>query len=167
MSFPMFAQPHPDSLVYSIIKWEYIENLVLKIDINGVPLWSVLNKEQIIEKFGIPDEYYNEDGKSDDAWKERGYRYGKSYIETCDGELWEFDIWDDNFKVLTAYFNGGIGVGDHISIFKGFPNGMLHKRNPKRFGEYCYQIVDSCDGYFCIRTDSDGYIINISYTFPV
>ena len=56
-TFNMYAQPHPDSLVYTTIKWEYIENLQLKIDVNGVPLWSVLNKEQIIEKFGIPDEY--------------------------------------------------------------------------------------------------------------
>ena len=98
VSFQMLAQPHPDSLVYTTIKWEYIENLWTKIDINGVPLWSNLSKEQIIEKFGIPDEYYNEDGKYDDAWKERGYRYGDNYIETCDGELWMFEIRANIFK---------------------------------------------------------------------
>lgn len=163
----MYAQPHPDSLVYATIKWEYIENLQLKIDVNGVPLWSILNKEQIIEKFGIPDEYYNEDGMYDDAWQERGYRYGKNYIETCDGELWEFYIRDNNFKVLTTYFKDGVKVGDHISVFKGFKDGMLCQRDPREFGDYCYQIVDSLEGYFCFSTDSDGFITSIWYTFPV
>lgn len=162
-----YAQPHPDSLVYSTIKWEYIENLWLNIDVNGVPLWSVLDKEQIIEKFGVPDGYYNEDGKYDDAWKERGYEYGKNYIETCDGEFWGFTINDTQFKVLTTYFDGGIGVGDHISVFKGFTGGMLHQRNPKQFGEFCYMIADASDGYFCFNTDADGYITSIWYTFPV
>ena len=166
-TFNMYAQPHPDSLVYTTIKWEYIENLHLKIDVNGVPLWSVLNKEQIIEKFGIPDEYYNEDGRYDDAWKERGYKYGSNYIETCDCELWEFYIYDTKFKVHTTYFDGGIGVGDHISVFKGFKDGMLYQRDPKRFGEYCYEIEDSSDGYFCFSTDTKGYITRIWYTFPV
>ena len=167
VSFQMLAQPHPDSLVYTTIKWEYIENLWTKIDINGVPLWSNLSKEQIIEKFGIPDEYYNEDGKYDDAWQERGYRYGDNYIETCDGELWMFEIRDKRFKVLTTYFEGGITVGDHISVFKGFKDGMLYLRNPKQFGKYYYEIADADDGYFCFRTDQEGYIISIVYTFPV
>lgn len=166
-AFNMHAQPHPDSLVYTTIKWEYIENMSLKIDINGVPLWTDLNKEQIIEKFGVPDDYYNEDGKYDDAWQTRGYKYGKNYIETCDGELWLFNIVDDRFKVLTTYFKGGVGVDDHISVFKGFQAGMLYQRDPEQFGEYYYEIADSLDGHFCFRTDSDGYITSISYTFPV
>ena len=113
------------------------------------------------------DEYYNEDGRYDDAWKERSYKYGSNYIETCDGELWEFYIYDTKFKVLTTYFDGGIGVGDHISVFKGFKDGMLYQRDPKRFGEYCYEIEDSSDGYFCFSTDTKGYITSIWYTFPV
>lgn len=162
-----FAQPHPDSLVYTNIKWEYIENLWTDIDVNGVPLWSALTKEQVIEKFGTPDEYYNEDGRYDDDCKERGYRYGNNYIETCDGEFWMFEIRDTRFKVLTKYFDGGVGVGDHISVFKGFKDGMLYQRDPKRFGEYYYEIADASDGYFCFRTDPDGYIEYFVYTFPV
>ena len=167
ISFQMFAQPHPDSLVYKSVTWEDLEGLHLNIDVNGVPLWTILSKDQVIEKFGIPDRYYNEDGKYDDAWKERGYYYGENYIETCDGELWEFNLGDDTFKVLTTYFDSGITVGDHISVFKGFMDGILYQRDPARFGEYCYIIDDSGDGYFCFRTDPDGYIIRIWYTFPV
>ncbi|MBR5836755.1 MAG: hypothetical protein IKY66_11465, partial [Bacteroidales bacterium] len=89
------------------------------------------------------------------------------YIETCDGELWMFEIRDKRFKVLTTYFEGGITVGDHISVLKGFKDGMLHLRNPKQFGKYYYEIADADDGYFCFRTDQEGYIISISYTFPV
>ena len=123
--------------------------------------------EQVIEKFGTPDEYYNEDGRYDAEWQERGYRYGNNYIETCDGEFWMFEIRDTRFKVLTKYFDGGVGVGDHISVFKGFKDGMLYQRDPKRFGEYYYEIADASDGYFCFRTDPDGYIEYFVYTFPV
>ncbi|MBR5836754.1 MAG: hypothetical protein IKY66_11460 [Bacteroidales bacterium] len=163
-SLQSYAQPHPDSLIYTTIKWEYIENTFLSIDINGVPLWSVLDKEQIIEKFGIPDKYSN---KESELGIDRGYRYGRTFIYTRDNEFNGFDIRDNRFKVLTSYFDGGIGVGDHISVFKGFKEGMLHQRNPKQFGEFCYMIADASDGYFCIYTDPDGYITLITYSFPV
>lgn len=169
VSMAAFAQPHPDSLIYKNIKWEYIENLKTDIDVNGVPLWTILTKEDIIEKFGVPDRYYNEDGRYDDDPddQERGYYYGENYIETLNGEFLGFDIRDTRFKVLTKYFEGGIGVGSHISVFKGFKDGMLNQSDPKRFGKNCYQLIDAFEGYFCFRTDSDGYITYISYTFPV
>ncbi len=80
-----------------------------------------------ISKCFVSDRYYNEDGRYDDAPdnQERGYYYGENYIETLNGEFLEFDISDTRFKVLTKYFEGGIGVSSHISVFKGFKDGML------------------------------------------
>ena len=170
--FPLslMSQVHPDSLVYKNITWEMLEGRFYDLDVNGVEIHDSLTKEDFIEKFGVPTKYYNDDGRYD--WPgesvERGCHYGKNYFETNGGEFWEFYIYDPEYKVMTRYFDGGVSVGDHISIFKGFTDGVLHQRDVERWGPGHYQLLNGSDGcYLNILTDDKGYIIGLYYVEPV
>ena len=75
---------------------------------------------------------------------------------------------DPCYKVLTRYFDGGVKIGDHISIFKGFQDGVLYQRDPKEWGKHSYELLDGSDGFYLrFYTDDKGYIVYMFYIEPV
>lgn len=168
-SFPLFAQVHPDSLVYKNVTWDMLEGRGYHLDVNGVAIGTKLSQQQFIALFGEPDQIFNQEEVDDDGLgAEVGFRYGKNGFETLDQVFWEFHIYDSCYKVLTKYFDGGVSVGDHISIFKGFQSGVLYQRNPKRWGENSYELLNGSDGFYLrFYTDDDGYIEYMYYVEPV
>lgn len=165
LPFPMISQVHPDSLVYKNVNWEMLEGRGYHLDVNGVAIGTKLSQQQFIDLFGEPDQIFNQDGG---LGIEVGFKYGRNGFETLNGVFWEFHIYDSCYKVMTKYFDGGVGVGDHISIFKGFNNGVLYQRNPKQWGENSYELLNGSDGFYLrFYTDEDGYIVYMFYVEPV
>ena len=168
-SLSMIAQVHPDSLVYKNVTWEMLEGRFYHLDVNGVSIGDTLSQKEFISLFGEPDQIFNQDESHDGGLGiEVGFKYGRNGFETLDGEFWEFHIYDPCYKVMTRYFDGGFSVGDHISIFKGFQDGVLCMRDPKMWGSNCYELLNGSDGFYLrFYTNEDGYIVYIFYVEPV
>ena len=69
---------------------------------------------------------------------------------------------------MTGYFDGGAKVGDHISIFKGFQDGVLYQLDPKEWGKHSYELLNGSDGFYLrFYTDDEGYIVYMFYIEPL
>ena len=160
-SLPVFSQVHGDSLVYKSITREMINGRTYEIDVNGIYIGKSMNDKELVRNFGKPDKVLN---ASAGKYGEVGYFYGDTYLELLKGRFLEFHISDPAFKVMSSYFDDGLNVGDHISIFEDFPDGVLQQRNPKIWGPNQYQLIaDDRDCYLNILTDDDGYVTCLYY----
>ena len=166
LPFPMISQVHPDSLVYKNVTWAMLEDRFYHLDVNGISVGDTLSQKQFISLFGEPDQIFDHDD-----WGlgiELGFKYDRNGFETLDGVFNAFYIYDPCYKVLTRYFDGGVKVGDHISIFKGFQDGVLYQRDPERWGNHSYELLNGSDGYYLrFYTDYDGYIVYLFYEEPM
>ena len=161
----MLSQVHPDSLVYKNVNWEMLEDRFYHLDVNGVSISDTLSQKEFIALFGEPDQIFI------DEWElgvTLGFKYDRNGFETLDGVFWAFYIYDPCYKVLTRYFDGGVKIGDHISIFKGFQDGVLYQRDSKKWGKHSYELLNGSDGFYLrFYPDNDGYIVYMFYEEPV
>ena len=160
-SLPVFSQVHGDQPVNKSVTREMIDGHAYDLDVNGVYVGKSMNGRELVKLFGEPDEVINaEAGK----YGEVGYIYGDTYLELLKGRFLEFHIYDPSFKVMSAYFDDGLKVGDHISVFDDFTDGVLQQRNPKIWGPNQYQLIaDDRDCYLNVVTDDDGYVTCLYY----
>ena len=163
---PLKSQVHPDSLVYKNVTWEMLEGRFYHLDVNGVTVGDTLSQKEFIALFGEPDQIFDKgDGG---AGYEMGFKYARNGFETTDGVFNAFFIYDPCYKVMTGYFDGGAKVGDHISIFKGFQDGVLYQLDPKEWGKHSYKLLNGSDGcYLRFFTDDKGYIVYMFYIEPL
>ena len=162
----MLSQVHPDSLVYKNVTWEMLEGRFYHLDVNGVSIDDTLSQKEFIALFGEPDQIFDKgDGG---AGYEMGFKYARNGFETTDGVFNAFFIYDPCYKVMTRYFDGGVKVGDHISIFKGFQDGVLYQLDPKEWGKHSYKLLNGSDGcYLRFFTDDKGYVVYMFYIEPL
>lgn len=160
------SQVHPDSLVYKHVTWEMLEGRFYHLDVNGVSIGDTLSQKEFIALFGEPDQIF--DKGEGGAGYEMGFKYARNGFETTDGVFNAFFIYDPCYKVMTRYFDGGVKVGDHISIFKGFQDGVLYQLDPKEWGKHSYKLLNGSDGcYLRFFTDDKGYIVYMFYIEPL
>ncbi|MBR5273977.1 MAG: hypothetical protein IKU33_01890 [Bacteroidales bacterium] len=160
-SLPVFSQVHGDSFVYKSVAGEIVDGRSYDLDVNGLYIGKPMTGREMMRNFGKPDEIINQQAGK---YGEVGYFYGDTYLELLKGCFLEFHIYDPAFKVMSAYFDDGLNVGDHISVFEGFPDGVLQQRNPKIWGPNHYQLVaDGRDCYLNVVTDDEGYVTCLYY----
>lgn len=119
-----------------------------KIDVNGVPLSAHVTKSQVIQKFGHPDRYEQQDSEFGLA---EYYYYGDGYLLFENQEFIEFTVTKPEFRLLTIYFNGGIRVGDPLNVFDNFEGGdlILSDEDSQE-----YMIVNDSDSHLEITADN-------------
>ena len=127
-------------------------------DLEGIDS-TKLTKEQVIAKFGQPDEYTDtvyEDGRYET------YIYGNDRLLFIDGSLFEFYISSKNFAVFTKDIDGGIRVGDSLEKVL---NSDLKPHYSAWYDEDTYhQYYYDLRIYYRIK---DGIIMEIWTFFPV
>ena len=85
------------------------------IDVADVKLGAKMSKEQVIAKFGVPDDYHVSDDGSLVGFVET-YFYGKNSLSFMNGEFNGFDIYDARWNVMSDCFENGLRVGMPLSV---------------------------------------------------
>ena len=127
-------------------------------DVAGVHVYSQMTKNQVIQKFGQPEEYDCRDSYMDEKAIYELYYYGDGdRLVFINGYLYSFDVSTERWSVLMNMIENGVKIGDMFS--------RLEPLNPK--------VVDWLDvsnryyipcGDFPLYIDvKDGIIIYISY----
>ena len=131
-------------------------------DLEGVDFGDALTKEQVIAKFGQPNEYtkviYSEG--EDEVYET--YIYENNRLEFRDSHFFQFYISSKNFAVFTKDIDGGIRVGDSLEKVL---NSDLKPHYSAWYDEDTYhQYYYDLRIYYRIK---DGIIVEIWTTFPV
>lgn len=85
-------------------------------DVEGVDLCTKMTKDQVIQKFGQPEEYEFRYSHMDEEAKYELYYYGNGDCLVFINEyLHEFYIKTDRWTVLMYMIEGGIQIGDPFS----------------------------------------------------
>ena len=135
-----------------------------KVDVKHVTLYEKLTKEEIVEKFGEPDNYYISDDENLAAVVEI-YEYGENALLFMDHEFEGFEIRDQRWSVMNDCFCGGLKVGDNISVFhdKGQLKLLKHERMADTFWILDNPLPGNAPDTYVMITTSDGIITAISY----
>ncbi len=129
-------------------------------DLEGVDFGDALTKEQVIAKFGQPNEYISYDPEIGDLYET--YVYDDYLLEFHDSCLFQFYISSKNFAVFTKDIDGGIRVGDSLEKVL---NSDLKPHYSAWYDEDIYhQYYYDLRIYYRIK---DGIIVEIWTTFPV
>lgn len=78
-----------------------------EVDIDGVMLYTSMTEEEVIAKFGEPDDYYINDYESLVCLEET-YVYGDNALTFRDNELNGFYICDKRWAVMNDIFVDGL-----------------------------------------------------------
>lgn len=85
------------------------------LDVNGIKIGASMTKAQMIYKFGEPDGYVLLDDGSLIGIIER-YNFNGNSLTFMDGKLVGFSIVNDDWSVLSDYFENGLKVGSPVSL---------------------------------------------------
>ncbi len=134
-------------------------------DVDGVDITTKMTYEQVVAKFGQPDEVYEWDEDFPEGSKGREYQYGESMFRFSDRDgLIEFGISDDRFAVITHYIEGGLRVGDPLSKIQNVNVGGPLKRHSERGdGTVIYHLFSESDDRLWIYVN-DGVITNMDFS---
>ena len=135
-----------------------------KVDIDGIMLNSSMTKEDIIAKFGHPDNYYINDDGSLVAHIET-YVYGDNSLSIMNNKLNGFYICDGRWKVMHDIFPEGLQVGDNISVFNNKKQLQLlkHNRLPDTYWILDNPIHENAPDFNVMITVSNNVIVSICY----
>ena len=128
-------------------------------DLEGIDS-TKLTKEQVIAKFGQPNEYISYDPEIGDLYET--YVYDDYLLEFHDSCLFQFYISSKNFAVFTKDVDGGIRVGDSLEKVL---NSDLKPHYSAWYDDNTYYQY-----FFDLRINyriKDGIIVEIWTTFPV
>ncbi len=85
-------------------------------DVEGVDVCTKMTKDQVIQKFGQPEEYVFKDSYMDEEAKYELYYYGNGDRMVFVNEyLHCFDVYTDRWAVLMYMIEGGVKIGDAFS----------------------------------------------------
>jgi hypothetical protein len=82
-------------------------------DVEGVWMDSLMTKDQVIEKYGEPDEYLLHDYDLDGIYE--WYHYGEDYLLFINERLYAFYVSTSRWSVLMKMIDGGVKIGDQFS----------------------------------------------------
>ncbi len=98
----------------------------IDIAVNGVQILSKMTKDEVVAKFGEPDDYQYED--TGDNGINEWYWYGKSHFVFKDDCFIEFTVYDRRFVVTLPGLDAVVTVGNKFSV--------LEPLNPEVFDIY-------------------------------
>ena len=128
-------------------------------DVDSVCVDTVMTKEEVIARFGEPDEYEFYDAGPDGI--EEYYHYGKSFIKFHDNVFIEFSICDSSFVALKCSIPGGVRVGDPFEVLAPLSPRRAHWIKGEGYALFhdtdCMVFVDI----------SEGKIDSIYYSDPL
>lgn len=130
-------------------------------DLEGIGLfYPMMNKQQVIEKFGEPDDYYTYYSEECD-YTEEIYDCGGDYLRFVDGCLYGFTLNTPRWRVFNRLVDGGCKVGDPFSV--------LSELNPQKV-----DWAGISDSYYLPCGDfplsigvKNGVITRIEYYFRI
>ena len=128
-------------------------------DVDSVCVDTVMTKEEVIARFGEPDEYEFYDAGPDGI--EEYYDYGKSFIKFHDNVFIEFSICDSSFVALKCSIPGGVRVGDPFEVLA-----PLSPRRAHWIKGECYALFHDTDCMVFVDI-SEGKIDSIYYSDPL
>lgn len=128
-------------------------------DVDSVCVDTVMTKEEVIARFGEPDEYEFYDAGPDGI--EEYYHYGKSFIKFHDNVFIEFSICDSSFVALKCSIPGGVRVGDPFEVLA-----PLSPRRAHWIKGECYALFHDTDCMVFVDI-SEGKIDSIYYSDPL
>ena len=128
-------------------------------DVDSVCVDTVMTKEEVIARFGEPDEYEFYDAGPDGI--DECYHYGKSFIKFHDNVFIEFSICDSSFVALKCSIHGGVRVGDPFEVLA-----PLSPRRAHWIKGECYALFHDTDCMVFVDI-SEGKIDSIYYSDPL
>ena len=128
-------------------------------DVDSVCVDTVMTKEEVIARFGEPDEYEFYDAGPDGI--EEYYHYGKSFIKFHDNVFIEFSICDSSFVALKCSIPEGVRVGDPFEVLA-----PLSPRRAHWIKGECYALFHDTDCMVFVDI-SEGKIDSIYYSDPL
>ena len=128
-------------------------------DVDSVCVDTVMTKEEVIARFGEPDEYEFYDAGPDGI--DECYHYGKSFIKFHDNVFIEFSICDSSFVALKCSIPGGVRVGDPFEVLA-----PLSPRRAHWIKGECYALFHDTDCMVFVDI-SEGKIDSIYYSDPL
>lgn len=134
-----------------------------KVDVNHVPVYEKLTKDEIVERFGEPDDYrITDDGVFGFA---EVYVYGENKLLFMDHEFEGFDIHDQSWSVMNDSFPGGLKIGDNISVFndKNQLKLLKHERLADTFRILDNPLPENAPDTYIMITVSENKISAIWY----
>ncbi len=137
-------------------------------DVEGVEINTNMTFEQVVEKFGQPDEVEIQDADWPEGAKIRYYQYGENELVFSDTDgLIEFSIRNNRFALITNYVEGGIRVGDLLSKIQNINiQGVLEFIENDAEGAYIYHIFSQSDCPLWVWV-KDGIIIHMCLSIPM
>lgn len=143
----------------SIVAGLVSASVISAYDVDSVCVDTVMTKEEVIARFGEPDEYEFYDAGPDGI--EEYYHYGKSFIKFHDNVFIEFSICDSSFVALKCSIPGGVRVGDPFEVLA-----PLSPRRAHWIKGECYALFHDTDCMVFVDI-SDGKIDSIYYSDPL
>ena len=126
-------------------------------DVEGVDVCTKMAKDQVIQKFGQPEEYIFKDSYMDEEAKYELYYYGNGdRLVFVNEYLHCFDVYTDRWTILMYMIDGGVKIGDPFS--------KLVSLNPKVaewINDSTYYIP--CEDTPLLIRVHDGLITHVSF----
>ncbi len=116
-------------------------------DVEGIEIGTKMTYEQVVEKFGEPDDVKILDADWPEGTKKYRFYYGKNNLlfSEVDG-LIEFGLEDNRFATIANYMEGGIRVGDSLSKIQNVDiQGSLEKVSVEKDGSDIYHLFSQTD----------------------
>ena len=127
-------------------------------DVEGVDICTKMTKDQVIQKFGHPEEYVFKDSYMDEEAKYELYYYGNGDSLVFVNEyLHSFDVYTDRWAVLTYMIDGGIKIGDAFSKLE-----MLGPK-PADWLDTSDEYYIPCGDFPLYISAKDGIITSVSF----
>ena len=143
----------------SIVAGLVSASVISAYDVDSVCVDTVMTKEEVIARFGEPDEYEFYDAGPDGI--DEYYHYGKSFIKFHDNEFIEFSICDSSFVALKCSIPGGVRVGDPFEVLA-----PLSRRRAHWIKGEGYALFHDTDCMVFVNI-SEGKIVSIYYSDPL
>ncbi len=137
-------------------------------DVEGVEIDSVMTYAQVVAKFGQPDEVKVRHADFPENSNIYSYFYGENKLVFSDLDgLIEYRIYDDRFKLIVNYLEGGLRVGDLLSKIQDVNvKGPLYKYGTESDGREIYHLFSQTDCPLWIRT-KNGVIADMWLLIPM
>ncbi len=136
-------------------------------DVEGVEIGTKMTYEQVVEKFGEPDEVEIQEECEPECAQYRYYYGISNLLFSEDDGLIGFSLRDKTFNAIMNYIEGGLNVGDSLSQIQNVNiNGPLEKYKDAADGSEIYKLFSHTDCPLWLWA-KDGIITYIWLSIPL